>query len=203
MQTQLLAVNGRRRRTAQVFWLYGLSGAGKSTIAEATAKALKDEGRAAFVIDGDDLRRGLCRDLGFSAADRIENVRRAAEFAKWLCERGGEDLVVLVALMTPHDNMRRLAREIAGGRGFKEIYVQCDFTTCASRDPKGLYARAASGEITHFAGRDLAFEEPPAPDLLLNTTHRSVEDCMRLVLKEIEPHDTLYSCVPSRIEGGE
>lgn len=165
-----------------VFWLYGLSGAGKSTLATEAAKALRTIGQSVVILDGDKLRLGLCRDLGFSPEDRLENVRRTAELAKVLCEQG---VIVIAALMTPHENMRQLARGIVGEAHFHEVYVKCDFPTCARRDSKGLYARAANGEITHFPGKDLMFEEAQTPNLVLDTSNSTVVSSVRQLLEEV------------------
>lgn len=127
-----------------VLWLYGLSGAGKTTLATALANRLKDAGCPTLVLDGDALRSGLCQDLEFTQEDRLENVRRAAELARLLSEQG---YVVLVALMTPHERMRQLARSIVGESSFYEVYLSCDYAACSRRDPKGLYAKAAAGKV--------------------------------------------------------
>jgi len=156
-----------------VCWLYGLSGAGKTTISSGVAKRFREENRSVVVLDGDDLRDGLCRDLGFTREDRIENVRRTAELAKLLM---AQNVIVLVALMTPQEDMRRLAREIVGGAQFLDVYVKCHFSLCADRDPKGLYRRAAAGSLTRFVGRDFPFEEPALPGLLIDTAELSVHE---------------------------
>ncbi len=165
----------------RVFWLYGLSGAGKSTLASAAAEALRDQHhQQVVVLDGDDLRTGLCRDLGFSIEDRFENVRRAAELARLFSNQG---IQVFVALMTPHEEMRQLARRIVGETCFRDIYVCCDFATCANRDPKGLYARAEAQKMVNFAGKDLLFEEPTRPAwLFLDSQNQEAQACMRLIL---------------------
>lgn len=177
-----------------VFWLYGLSGAGKSTLAMAAAHAVNADGHRMVILDGDYLRSGLCHDLRFSPEDRLENVRRTAEVAKLLCRQG---FIVLAALMTPHENMRQLARAIVGKEHFNEIYVKCDFVTCARRDTKGLYARAANGELSHFTGKDLVFEEPLTPDLVLDTTRQSVEECVHRLLKKVRSCVSVVVNVPS------
>lgn len=164
-----------------VFWLYGLSGAGKTTLANTAASRLNAVGIPTVVLDGDCLRAGLGSDLGFDSKDRLENVRRAAEIAKLLSE---QRFTVLVALMTPLANMRQLAREIVG-KNFQEVYVQCDYTVCSQRDPKGLYAKAAAGELYQFPGKDSVFEEPLNPSLILATNTATVESCVGLLLQEI------------------
>lgn len=167
------------KMSKHVFWLYGLSGAGKTTLASALVNRLKDAGCPTLILDGDALRSGLCRDLGFTQEDRLENVRRAAELARLLSEQG---YVVLVALMAPHERMRQLARSIVGESFFHEVYLSCDYATCSARDPKGLYAKAAAGEVNQFPGKDMVFEEPQNPDLVLQTDIKSVEDCVETLL---------------------
>lgn len=148
-----------------VLWMYGLSGAGKSTIAAALERELHNEGRFVVILDGDNFRHGLNSDLGFSDDDRSENVRRVAEVAKMFASQG---VIVVVGVITPKRALRDLAREVVGD-SFREIYIHASFETCASRDPKGLYAKVAAGEIKQFTGKDSGFEEPDSPDLLINT----------------------------------
>ena len=148
-----------------VLWMYGLSGAGKSTIAAALERELHNEGRFVVILDGDNFRHGLNSDLGFSDDDRSENVRRVAEVAKMFASQG---VIVVVGVITPKRALRDLAREVVGD-SFCEIYIHASFATCASRDPKGLYAKVATGEIKQFTGKDSGFEEPDFPDLLINT----------------------------------
>ena len=148
-----------------VLWMYGLSGAGKSTIAAALERDLHDKGKFVVILDGDNFRHGLNSDLGFSDADRSENVRRVAEVAKMFASQG---VIVIVGVITPKRILRDLARKVVG-QYFAEIYVHASFETCASRDPKGLYAKVAAGEIKQFTGKDSGFEEPDSPDLLINT----------------------------------
>lgn len=156
-----------------VLWLYGLSGSGKSTIANEAERALHAEGRMTVILDGDNLRTGLNRNLGFSDEDRTENVRRVAETAKLLA---GQGVIVLVSVITPLRAHRRAAAEIIGP-DFHEVYVKADFDTCAQRDPKGLYAKAREGQIGQFTGKDSGFEEPEAAALVLDTQTRSVDEC--------------------------
>ena len=156
-----------------VLWLYGLSGSGKSTIANEVERMLHGEGRLTVILDGDNLRTGLNGNLGFSDDDRTENVRRVAETAKLLA---GQGIIVVVSVITPLRRHRAAAREIIGP-DFHEIYVKADFKTCAARDPKGLYAKAMEGKIGQFTGKDSGFEEPEDPALLLDTQARSVDQC--------------------------
>lgn len=148
-----------------VLWMYGLSGSGKSTIAAALERSLHDEGRFVVILDGDNFRDGLNSDLGFSDDDRQENVRRVAEVAKMFSAQG---VIVIVSVITPRQSLRDAARKIIGSV-FSDIYVKASYETCSERDPKGLYAKVASGEIKQFTGKDSGFEEPLAPDILLDT----------------------------------
>lgn len=155
----------RPHRGATV-WLTGLSGSGKSTIAVAVERALVDAGRPAYRLDGDNLRLGLNADLGFSAADRDENVRRAGEVALLLADAG---VVALVPLISPYREGRDRARaaHVAAGVPFLEVYVDTPIELCEQRDPKGLYAKARAGEITGFTGIDDPYEAPEAPELVV------------------------------------
>jgi adenylyl-sulfate kinase len=162
----------RERRAAALgqrgatIWFTGLPSSGKSTIAAAVQDELLAEGRFAYVLDGDNLRHGLCGDLGFSLEDRAENVRRAAHAARLLADAGG---VALVSLVSPYAADRALAREIheADDVPFLEVYVATPLSLCEERDPKGLYARARAGELSGFTGVDDPYEPPEAPDVLL------------------------------------
>ena len=136
-----------------VVWMYGLSGSGKSTIANLLERELHGEGRFTAILDGDNLRAGLNANLGFSDEDRAENVRRVAETAKLLAGLG---VIVLVSVITPRRALRELAGRIVGA-DFHEVYVRAAFETCAERDPKGLYAKAREGAVTQFTGKDSGF----------------------------------------------
>ena len=149
----------------QVVWFTGLSGSGKSSIANLIEKRLTAEGRHAYILDGDNVRHGLNKDLGFTEAARVENVRRVAEVARLMADAG---LVVLVSFISPFAKERQLAREIAGDIPFTEIYVDTPLEVCEARDPKGLYARARAGEIKNFTGIDSPFEAPKTPDIVLH-----------------------------------
>ncbi|PCC66591.1 adenylylsulfate kinase [Nannocystis exedens] len=147
-----------------VVWLTGLSGAGKSTIAAQVDAQLHARGRHSYILDGDNLRFGLCRDLGFSPEDRAENVRRLGEAARLLQDAG---LIVLVAAISPYrDDRARVRERLPAGR-FLEVFVDAPLAVCESRDPKGLYRRARAGEIAGFSGIDAPYEPPEAPDLHL------------------------------------
>ena len=159
---------GQMGQRPVVAWLTGLPGAGKSSLAEAADRALANHGRHVFVLDGDNLRLGLCADLGFEEADRAENVRRAAEVALLMGQAG---LVVLVALVSPSRVGRGRARAIveAGSLPFLEVHVDTPLAVCEARDPKGLYARARAGRIAAFTGVSAPYEAPGAADLTLRT----------------------------------
>lgn len=163
----------------QVIWLCGLSGSGKSTVANAVEKQLHEEGRYVVMLDGDNLRSGLNAGLGFTDADREENIRRASEVAKLLKNNGA---IVLVTLITPREKFRKMAREIIGAADYKEIYVNATFEACRERDVKGLYAKAAAGEVANFSGKTSEFEAPAQPDLVLETETETIEQSVAKLL---------------------
>ncbi len=171
------AVTTRDRETlaggvGKVLWFTGLSGSGKSTIADEISQRLRLQGRAHTILDGDSLRKGLTRDLGFSEADRVENIRRTAEVAKLMAEAG---LVVLVCLISPYRRDRDSAREIVGSERFYEIHVATSLDVCEARDPKGLYSKARLGEIPNFTGVNAPYEEPLKPALVLDGAKALIE----------------------------
>ncbi|WP_043358380.1 adenylyl-sulfate kinase [Cupriavidus basilensis] len=154
---------GRRPGT---IWITGLSGAGKTTLSHALRKRMLAAGHPVLLLDGDEMRAGLNRDLGFSDADRTENIRRAAEVAR-LANRSG--LWVVAAFISPLRSQRQQAREIIGGDAFVEVFLSASFAACAQRDAKGLYARASAGQISQFTGLSAPYEAPLAPDLAIDT----------------------------------
>lgn len=154
-----------------IAWLTGLSGSGKSSIANAVDRKLTQAGRTTMVLDGDNLRHGLNKDLGFTASDRIENIRRTAETAKLMAEAG---VVTIVSLISPFRKERAAARAIAGDITFLEVFVDTSLDICEARDPKGLYERARAGTIPHFTGVSAPYEVPSEPDLVLTTEGRGV-----------------------------
>lgn len=186
--TDIAWPNGKideRRRTKLLgqrpctVWLTGLSGSGKSTTAFALERRLSDQGKFVYVLDGDDIRRGLCRDLGFSEADRRENIRRVAEVAQLMNDAG---LIVISAFISPYREDRQRAREIIGEERFIEIHLSASLATCEARDPKGLYKRARRGQIAHFTGIDAPYEVPEAPRLRVDTSVLSIDQSVDLIL---------------------
>jgi bifunctional enzyme CysN/CysC len=169
-------------QTPRCVWFTGLSGAGKSTLANALQCRLQAEGRHVYVLDGDKLRQGLNRDLGFTAADRVENVRRVAEVAHLMLDAG---LTVIVSLISPFRAERRMARARFGPGEFIEVFVDTPLAECERRDTKGLYARARLGELSNFTGLDSPYEAPEAPEVRLDTSAATVEDCIARVRDQL------------------
>ncbi|HEY8523517.1 MAG TPA: adenylyl-sulfate kinase [Acidimicrobiales bacterium] len=166
-------------------WFTGLSGSGKSTVAALVEKELVAAGRPAYLLDGDNLRHGLNGDLGFSAADRTENIRRVGEVARLFADAG---VVALVPVISPYRADRERARAIhdAVGLPFVEVFVDTPLAVCEARDPKGLYAKARAGEITGFTGIDDPYEAPTAPDLRLTPEDGDAEAQARMVLRALD-----------------
>jgi len=154
-------------------WMCGLSGSGKSTIANAAERVLHQQGRFTIILDGDNLRTGLNANLSFTDEDRLENIRRIAELTKVLVSNG---VIVFISAITPRGELRDLARGIVGEEDLFEVFVKASFEICETRDVKGLYAKAARGEIKNFTGKDNSFEEPLSPDLILDTESLSIEE---------------------------
>jgi adenylyl-sulfate kinase len=163
-------------------WLTGLSGAGKTTIARALDNRLVAEGRAVFGLDGDDLRRGLCRDLGFSPDDRRENIRRAAEVARLMNQTG---LIVIAAFISPYREDRENARAVIGLERFLEVFVDAPLEVCAARDVKGLYKRAMAGEIADFTGVSAPYEPPESPGVHLHSDLTEPDEAARILFDEL------------------
>jgi adenylyl-sulfate kinase len=162
-----------------IFWFTGLSGAGKSTIADEFEKRLFNHGRFVFSLDADDLRKKLNADLGFSMEDRSENIRRAAVVARLMQDAG---LIVLATFISPTREIRKKAREIARESLFFEIFVKASLDTCITRDPKGFYKKAMNGEIKNYTGIASGFEEPDNPELVLNTDVDDLDTCVKKLM---------------------
>ncbi|MCS6879072.1 MAG: adenylyl-sulfate kinase [Geminicoccaceae bacterium] len=175
------ARNGHR---GGVLWFTGLSGAGKSTLALALERELFAKGYQVYVLDGDNIRGGLCRDLGFSPEDRAENIRRVGEVAALFADAG---FIAISSFISPYRSDRQRARE-AAGENFHEIYIKADLAVCEKRDPKGLYKRARKGEIKDFTGISAPYEAPENPELVVPTDELGLEDCLALLLRYVEEH---------------
>jgi adenylylsulfate kinase len=175
------------RQRAKVVWLYGLSGSGKSTLATALEARLFADGFVTTLLDGDNVRDGLNRGLGFTDGDRAENIRRVAEVSKLFMNSG---IICLNSFITPKESLRELAREIVGKENLIEIYVEASFETCRKRDVKGLYKKVDAGLVPNFTGKESAFEPPLAPDLVLNTETAPLEQSL----------ETLYSFLLGQIK---
>jgi adenylylsulfate kinase len=173
----------QRGHRSAILWFTGLSGAGKSTLANAVNSALFEQGLACYVLDGDNVRHGLCSDLGFSDADREENIRRIGEVAKLFLDAG---VVVLTAFVSPFQADRARARALVEPGDFIEIHCAADLEVCESRDTKGLYAKARAGEIKEFTGISSPYEAPEHPELRIDTGRQSLEACVLQVLAHLQ-----------------
>ena len=162
-----------------ILWFTGLSGSGKSTLAHAVEDHLHKIGISTFVLDGDNVRHGLCSDLSFNDHDRIENIRRIGELAKLIIEAG---VISLTAFISPFKSDRNSARNLVPHGDFLEIYCQCPIETCEQRDVKGLYKKARAGEIPFFTGIDSPYEAPENPELVVNTKEQNLEDSVNMVI---------------------
>jgi adenylylsulfate kinase len=173
----------QRGHRSAILWFTGLSGAGKSTLANAVNSALFEQGMACYVLDGDNIRHGLCKDLGFSDADREENIRRIGEVAKLFVDAG---VVALTAFVSPFKADRNKVRALVEPGDFIEIHCAADLGVCEERDTKGLYAKARAGEIKEFTGISSPYEAPEAPELRVDTGSQSLEACVTQVLAYLE-----------------
>ncbi|MGE7684127.1 adenylyl-sulfate kinase [Peribacillus simplex] len=162
-----------------VLWFTGLSGSGKSTIANAVAKALYNRNIRSYVLDGDNIRHGLNKDLGFSEEDRTENIRRIGEVSKLFVDSGQ---FVLTAFISPFRADRQIVRDLLDEGEFIEVYIKCPIEECEVRDPKGLYDKARKGIIKDFTGIDSPYEEPEKPEIILESDQYSIEECVEQVI---------------------
>ena len=165
-----------------IVWFTGLSGSGKTTLAHAVEEHLHNMSLSTFVLDGDNIRHGLCNDLGFNALSRIENVRRAGEVAKLMTEAG---IVTLTSMISPFKSDRSIARSLVSTGDFVEIYCKCPVEICELRDVKGLYKKARAGEISSFTGIDSPYEEPEHPELVLDTHKKTQDECVKLIIDKL------------------
>ncbi len=187
IQWQALSIDktaraGLKGQRPCVLWFTGLSGSGKSTIANMLEKRLHALGRHTYVLDGDNIRHGLNKDLGFTDADRVENIRRVAETARLFVEAG---LIVMVSFISPFRSERRMARDLLQEGEFVEVFVDTPLEVCEARDPKGLYRKARAGLISHFTGIDSDYEVPERPELSLKTSDISADALADIVLAEL------------------
>ncbi|MFC5469666.1 adenylyl-sulfate kinase [Cohnella suwonensis] len=162
-----------------VIWLTGLSGSGKSTIATSLENELHHQGVLTYVLDGDNIRHGLNNNIGFSEADRKENIRRVGEVSKLFCDAG---VITIVALISPFEEDRNSVRSQFSNGEFVEVFVKCPLVECENRDPKGLYKKVREGKIPNFTGIDSPYEEPKNPELVLETNTMSIEDCIKRLI---------------------
>ncbi|MEN8663229.1 MAG: adenylyl-sulfate kinase [Lentimonas sp.] len=180
------AKEAQLRQRGHVFWFYGLSGSGKSTLANALERKLVELGYVTKILDGDNIRSGLNADLGFSDGDRQENIRRISEVARLFLDMG---VVVFTSFITPSRDLRASARYIVGDESMTPVYVSASFETCAERDVKGLYAKAAAGGVKNFTGKDSSFEEPTVddPDWTISTDDKTEEESLNELLEKVLP----------------
>ncbi|MEG0258758.1 MAG: adenylyl-sulfate kinase [Lysinibacillus sp.] len=166
--------HAQNKHQSFILWFTGLSASGKSSVANAFARTLFERGNQAFVLDGDNVRHGLNKDLGFGEDDRKENIRRIGEVSKLFVESGQ---IVLTAFISPYRADRQVVRELVEDGEFIEVYVKCSVEACEKRDPKGLYKKARNAEIPNFTGISAPYEEPENPEIILDTEHFSIEQC--------------------------
>jgi adenylylsulfate kinase len=179
-----------KNQRSAILWFTGFSGSGKSTVANALEQALHQRGYHTYLLDGDNVRHGLNKNLGFSAEDRVENIRRIGEVAKLFVDSGA---IVLTAFISPYRVDRRLVRELVDDGEFIEVFVDTPLEVCESRDPKGLYKKARAGEIKGFTGIDDPYEIPEHPEITLHTDQKSVEESVVEILDELKARGYLKS----------
>ena len=175
--------NERNKHSSFVVWLTGLSGSGKSTLASALEQQLFGHGLNVYILDGDNIRLGINKDLDFTVEGRKENIRRVAEISKLMMDVG---IIVITSFISPFKEDREIAKSIIGSADFIEVFVNCPFGVCEKRDVKGLYAKARSGDIKHFTGISSAYEAPEHPDVIINTDGTSVGRCIENIYQVID-----------------
>lgn len=166
---------------SKVLWFTGLSGSGKSTVATSLEKLLNEQGKLTYLLDGDNVRHGLNKDLGFSLEDRKENIRRIAELSKLFVDAG---VITIACFISPLREERKAVRELLG-EDFVEVFVNCPLEECEKRDPKGLYKKARTGEIKEFTGISSPYEAPDNPEIEVNTHLESIEDCVAKIINQL------------------
>jgi adenylylsulfate kinase len=166
-----------------VLWFTGLSGSGKSTIANEVAYKLHKMGKLAYVLDGDNIRHGLNKNLGFSQEDRDENIRRISEVSKLFADAG---IITCTAFISPYKKMRNFCRELVGPKKFFEIYCKATLQTCESRDPKGLYKKVREGTIKEFTGISAPYEEPEKPEIIIDTDKYDIKESVELIINKLK-----------------
>ncbi|MEW8625374.1 MAG: adenylyl-sulfate kinase [Candidatus Thiodiazotropha sp.] len=177
---------------AKLLWFTGLSGSGKSTLAHALEERLHQRGCRTYVFDGDNVRHGLCNDLGFSVEDRTENIRRIGEMSKLFVDAG---VIALTAFISPIRDDRNKARELFAEDDFIEVYIKASIETCESRDVKGLYKKAREGIIKNFTGISSPYEEPENPEIIVDTENREVDECVDSLLAALEEQGVIPNVV--------
>ena len=175
------------KQRGKTIWLTGLSGSGKSTIANELAVKLHNEGKLVYILDGDNIRMGLNKDLGFSDDDRKENIRRISEVANLMTDLGA---IVITAFISPFENERQIAKDIIGKDNFIGIYLKAPLDVCEERDPKGLYKKARAGEIPMFTGIDSPYEEPINPDMFIKTDKMSIKESVDFIYYNLSVYET-------------
>ena len=178
----------QKKQKPCILWFTGLSGSGKSTIAGALELRLYGLGHHTYLLDGDNVRHGLNKDLGFSDADRVENIRRIGEVSKLFCDAG---LLVMSAFISPFREDRQMVRELVEASEFVEVFMDTPLEECERRDPKGLYKKARSGEIRNFTGIDSTYERPESPEIVLNTALQSVDEAVNKIIDYLETHQII------------
>ncbi|BBN83136.1 adenylyl-sulfate kinase [Pseudoalteromonas sp. A25] len=178
----------QKRHKPCVLWFTGYSGSGKSTVAGALESALHQQGVHTYLLDGDNVRHGLCKDLGFSDEDRVENIRRVGELSKLMADAG---LVVLTAFISPFQAERDMVRSLLDDGEFIEVFLDTPLDVCEQRDPKGLYKKARAGEIKHFTGIDSDYQVPVNPEVILDTSKNSLSDSVEQLVAYLKTRNII------------
>jgi adenylyl-sulfate kinase len=180
----------QKKQQPCILWFTGLSGAGKSTIAGAVEQKLFEMGHHTYLLDGDNVRHGLNKDLGFSDEDRIENIRRIGETSKLFVDSG---LIVLTAFISPFRLDRQMVRDLVNQYEFIEVHISTPIDVCEDRDPKGLYKKARAGQIKNFTGIDSEYEEPASPEITVNTAELDIDQCANLVIDYLKQKQMIFA----------